>query len=422
MPRFETKKFYVFFLFNCCLNLQELVRGGLSFGQTPGVLFSSGITWIEMRRTSLHTLRDFGLGKNKLEDIIEEEVDNFLQYIDYNLINTPITMTTFFHIPILSSLWRIISGKSLKVGDPTIEKLIKLVDLFTNEPGNPLLVLSFNQLWLYKILNGMGMFHNQMAHYELLKYCQEMVDTHKEKHIDGENPLTFIEALLHKIQTNDDMDHPLSKTLGELNLVNALLDIFVAGSDTTSTTLNWAMLFMIQHPEVQTNVRQELCQKIGMKKAKMSERSLIPYTEAVLHEISRKSNILPMSVFHYSNSKFQAGSYEIPQDTIIIPLIGDVMNDPIHFPNPAKFHPERYLQEEENGHLKFVPHPRVIPFGVGKRRCLGEIVARTSLFKFFTAIIQRYKIVSGQMEPIEAESNHGFVQAPMPYKLKFVKI
>ena len=208
-----------------------------------------------MRKTSLHTLRNFGLGKNILEDIIEEEVDNLLQYIDDNLIDTPITMTTFFHIPILASLWRIISGKSLKVGDPTIEKLMELVDLLTNEPGNPLLILSFNHLWLYKILNGMGIFHNQMANYELLKYCQEMIDAHKDKHIDGENPLTFIEALLHKIQTNDDTDHPLSKTLGELNLVNLLLDIFLAGSDTTSTTLNWAMLFMIQHPEVQTNIR-----------------------------------------------------------------------------------------------------------------------------------------------------------------------
>ena len=66
--------------------------------------------------------------------------------------------------------------------------------------------------------------------------------------------------------------------------------------------------------------------------------------------------------------------------------------------------------------------PRIIPFGVGKRKCLGEVIARTSLYKFFTAIIQKYKVVSGQDQPIFENRSLGFVTAPKPYKLKFVKI
>ena len=98
------------------------------------------------------------------------------------------------------------------------------------------------------------------------------------------------------------------------------------------------------------------------------------------------------------------------------------MHNSNHFPNPQKFDPERYLSRDSSGKQTFTSNPRVIPFGIGKRRCLGEVVARTSLFKFFTAIVQRYKIVNGQNEEIQETRSVGFVSAPKPYKLKFMKI
>ena len=87
----------------------------------PGVLFSSGKTWTELRRTSLHILRDFGLGKDSFEDIIEEEVDNLTNYIDQNFLNQPVDVSRLFNIAVLASLWRVISGDNLKIGDPKLE-------------------------------------------------------------------------------------------------------------------------------------------------------------------------------------------------------------------------------------------------------------------------------------------------------------
>ena len=79
----------------------------------------------------------------------------------------------------------------------------------------------------------------------------------------------------------------------------------------------------------------------------------------------------------------------------------------------------RYLVAQDYSEdVKFQPHPKVIPFGIGKRRCLGEVFARMVLYKFFTALVQKYEIVSGQSEPISNTRNFGFIKAPLKYKQK----
>ena len=153
--------------------------------------------------------------------------------------------------------------------------------------------------------------------------------------------MTLTEAFLHKIQQTSDKNSPFYGDTGELNLLNVLLDLFVAGSDTTAVTLDWAMLFMIQNPDIQTKVRQELNQNIGSKKLKMSDKNNIPYTEAVIHEIQRRGNIAPLSLIHQTTTNIDIGPYSVPSKTRIIPFIGDILNDPEHFPEPSKFKPER---------------------------------------------------------------------------------
>ena len=146
---------------------------------------------------------------------------------------------------------------------------------------------------------------------------------------------------MHKIQETSDTKSPFYGDTGELNLYSVLLDLFVAGSDTTAVTLNWAMLFMIRNPIIQTKVQQELKENIGTGKLKMNDKSKIPYTEAVIHEIQRRGNIAPLALIHQSTDNVDIGPYSVPPKTLIIPLIGEILNDPKHFPEPSKFKPER---------------------------------------------------------------------------------
>ena len=351
-----------------------------------------------------------------MKEMIDGEANNLIQHIEDQWINTPLEVSKFFNISVLSSLWRMISGESLKINDPKLTKLCKLVQIAIAETGDPIFIVSQKSAHLFKFLNKIG----ASRHFEIMKiivgYCKDAIMSCKQQNIDGDNPLSFIEAMLHKIQNNNDATSTLHGDLGELNLLNILVDFFFAGSDTTSASLNWAMLFMITHPDVQTNVREELIN------AKLSDQSHTPYTDAVIHEISRRGNIAPLALLHQTSKTVEIKQFCIPSKTLIVPMIGEVMHDPEHFPNPMQFNPDRYLTKNADGSLKFMPHPRVIPFGIGRRRCLGENLARATLYQFFTAIILKYEIISGQDEPILELPTSGLVKYPQPFKLKFVKL
>ena len=375
-----------------------------------------------MRRSSLHVLRDLGYGKTTLEDIIEEEIEKLMQHIDDNWLDTPLDISEFFNISFLASLWRIISGEQLKIDDPKLKKLLSHIRQMIKEFTNPLVQMSFDSYWLSEFIHRFGITSFNKVVKDTLDFVNEYIEIQKTKHIDGDNPLTFIEAFLHKIQNTNDKDHPLYAERGILNLKNTLFDLFLAGSDTTSSTLNWAMLYMILNPEVQNKVRQEINTNVGARRPKVSDRNNTPFTEAVIHEIQRKGNIAPVAVFHRTSKAVNIGRFEIPDDSLIITNLGEILNDPEHFPDPHEFRPERYLTNEVDGSLKFTPHQKVIPFGIGKRRCLGETLARMSLYKFLTSLVQKYEIVSGQDTPIEDKYATGFVLVPQPYKLKFRKL
>ena len=114
----------------------------------------------------------------------------------------------------------------------------------------------------------------------------------------------------------------------------------------------------------------------------------MPYTNAVILESFRMASLIPFAVPHYALSDITIGEYVIPKGAGIFPSLINVMYDPDHFPEPHQFKPERFL--DNNGNYKHDDH--VVPFGVGKRYCLGQSLAEKQLFLFFVGILQKFNI------------------------------
>ncbi|XP_006025741.1 cytochrome P450 2K6-like [Alligator sinensis] len=170
------------------------------------------------------------------------------------------------------------------------------------------------------------------------------------------------------------------------NLKNLVLNLFSAGTEATSTTLRWGLLLMMNDPEIQQKVQNEIATVLGSNLPCGEHRTKMPYTNTVVHEIQRFANIVSMNGPHSATMDVTLKGYFIPKGTYIIPFLGSVLQDKSQWEKPGDFYPEHFLDPEG----KFVKKEAFMPFSAGRRMCAGETLAKMELFLFFTSLLQRF--------------------------------
>jgi len=172
---------------------------------------------------------------------------------------------------------------------------------------------------------------------------------------------------------------------------------------------------MARYPEVQKKVQDELDAVVGHGLASsLQDKPKLAYTEAVLMEIQRYANIVPNGVNHCSSKDMVVNGMTIPAGTLFMPLMVELLKGS-YWGDGEVFRPERFL--DSNGSCKKDNH--LIPFSIGKRQCLGETLAKTELFLFFTGLVARFNIepeIEGEL-PSE-DYNNGITILPKPFHLR----
>ncbi|XP_061433365.1 LOW QUALITY PROTEIN: cytochrome P450 2D6-like, partial [Lethenteron reissneri] len=202
-----------------------------------------------------------------------------------------------------------------------------------------------------------------------------------------QNPRDLIDTYL--TQFENDKDNPNS-SFSEENLM-LILDLFVAGTETTFTTLRWGLLFMMIYPDIQARCHEEIDRVVGLKRLPHTEdRHNLPYTvDAVIHEIQRfGSNVVPLGVGHTTTKDVVFQEYLIPKNTLVMLNLMSVLNDESQW-KTHKFNPNNFL--DING--QFVKPDTFLPFSAGPRICLGEHLAKVELFISFISLLQHLRII-----------------------------
>ncbi|KAH9022741.1 cytochrome P450 [Lactarius deliciosus] len=170
-------------------------------------------------------------------------------------------------------------------------------------------------------------------------------------------------------------------------LVGAL---FVAGAETTSTTMSWWTLAMIAHPEVQKRAHIELDTVVGRSRTPtFSDAPNLPYIQAIVKEILRWRPALPFSLPHSTTEDDWYDGMFIPKGTICLPNLFQFNRDPSYGDDAADFRPERFL----DAHGKILPGPAETredghgTYGIGKRACVGKYIANESLFIYIATAL-----------------------------------
>ncbi|GJW06710.1 geraniol 8-hydroxylase-like protein [Tanacetum coccineum] len=154
-----------------------------------------------------------------------------------------------------------------------------------------------------------------------------------------------------------------------MHIKNLLVDLFLAGTETSSNTTEWAMTELLLNPNMFSKVREEVSTAIG-KDGKIQEAKLLdlPYLQAVIKETMRLHLAVPLLIPHKTETEVKLGKYIIPKNTQILVNAWAMARDPRYWENPTMFKPERFVGNDLNymgQHFKF------LPFGSGRRMCPG---------------------------------------------------
>ncbi|XP_051652697.1 cytochrome P450 2J2-like isoform X2 [Manacus candei] len=394
---------------------EVLVNQGENFLERPempseifskmGLISSNGHLWKAQRRFTLSTLRNFGLGKRSVEERIQEEcrflVDAFKDE-QGNPFDPQFTLTNAVSNVICS----LIFGNRFDYHDEDFQKLLKLMYEMTALNGTIAAQLYNSFPSIMKFLPGahQTIFRNS----KLLKsYMQEQINKHKEDWNPSESR-DYIDSYLQEIAKDKGSD-----TFQEEHLVACTLDLMFAGTETTSSTLRWALLFMALHPEIQARVQAEIDAVIGQaRQPVLEDRNNMPYTNAVIHEVQRKANIVPFNVPRMAAKDTILDGFFIPKGTMLLTNITSVMFDKNEWESPDTFNPGHFLNDG-----KFWKRESFLAFSIGKRACLGEVLARSELFLFFTSLLQKFTFQAPPDTTLSLHPMMGITMAPQPYKI-----
>ncbi|CAB4040512.1 steroid 17-alpha-hydroxylase 17,20 lyase-like [Paramuricea clavata] len=170
-----------------------------------------------------------------------------------------------------------------------------------------------------------------------------------------------------------------------------MVNVVAVGSETSSTWLTWFFLYNVLYPNVQSKIYEELGAVVGRDRLpNWKDAESLPYLQATLCEVERASGMATLAGSNAIRDTTIAG-YHIPKGTFVCLNLPKVHEDNREWPEPEKFKPERFLDEDG----KFVGWNKLhgfMPFGIGRRECPGQTLAKIMLFSFASILLHRYKI------------------------------
>ncbi|XP_020597702.1 geraniol 8-hydroxylase-like isoform X2 [Phalaenopsis equestris] len=178
--------------------------------------------------------------------------------------------------------------------------------------------------------------------------------------------------------------------LSRKTIISFLIDLFVAGSDTSTTTLEWAMVELLRRPELMARARDEIATVIGLEReVEESDISRLPFLQAVLKETLRFHPPAPLLVPHKTEERTEINGYTVPKNSQVLVNVWAIGRDEQVWENPDCFMPERFAggcEIDFRGH-----HFELLPFGSGRRICPGMPLGVRMVQLMLASLLQSFE-------------------------------
>ncbi|BFZ07831.1 hypothetical protein BsWGS_10870 [Bradybaena similaris] len=407
----------------CVKHADYIVNAEYSFADViigeydKGIIAARDNNWKEQRTTSLSILRSFGMGKNLMADKIQEEVTFILKKLE-SFKGQPEDVTLLLNISVSNVICSVTVGQRFEYEDPFFVRFMFLLKNILKYGRSVAILTPFKFLYylpgdLFKIKEWVK------ASIEINeRFSKAYVNKLKHTYSKNEEPENFFVAYIKEMKKLNDKG--VDTHLDEANLVTIIRLLFLAGTETTSTTIAWCLLFMLHHPEVQEKVYREIEANVRTERTpNMSDKPKLVYLNAVIMETLRFASLVPVGLLREVSATFEVRGFTFPKGSILWPVLDSVHYEKKIWGDPENFRPERFI--DKNGAL--INREELIPFSIGRRICLGEAMAKMELYLFLSAMFQRFKF-----EPADKSGNlptlkesFGTTCVPKPFKLRFIE-
>ncbi|KAK7401531.1 hypothetical protein VNO78_13080 [Psophocarpus tetragonolobus] len=311
---------------------------------------------------------------HSFREIREEEVEIMMHNIR-NSNSSPVNISEVVSTISNNVVCRVALGR--KYDGKTGREFKRLLFEFTELLGS--FVVGDYVPWLGWLSSVSGLYGRaERVAKELDEFLDEVIEEHIVRGVNEiEEPVVELDAEAHRdfvdvllwIQRTNALGFSVDRTV----IKALILDMFAAGTDTTSTSLEWAMTELLRHPITMKKLQDE-CRSVAGDRKHITEEDLghMQYLKAVLKETLRLHPPIPLLVPRQSMQDIKLNGYHIKAGTRVIFNAWAIARDPKNWDQHEEFKPERFL----NSSVEVKGNDfELIPFGAGRRRCPGIMFA-----------------------------------------------
>ena len=357
---------------------KEIMGGTLSTSDyTPTYLFE--------KKVFVSAMHIFGAGIEQASVRASHAVDIVMKEIE-NKPGRSFSPKNLLESSIVVHLWEWLTSKKIGLDDPIVKEMIEIDAIM----GRQALIVTVYQLFPF-LCYLPTQFTRDIKRAQQLR--EKIFPPEYRSQDESYNPGTVRNLTDSFISAYEkELAKEVRKDIGskDIAIPGLMMNVVVVGSETTSTWLTWFFLYMVLYPKVQSKIHEELDEVVGRDRLpNRQDAENLPYLQATLCEVGRVSH---MTTLVASNTirDITIGGYHIPKGTLVGLNLPKVQSDERDWAEPEKFKPERFLDHDG----KFVGWNKLhgfIPFGIGRRECPGQSLARVMMFSFASMLLHHYK-------------------------------
>ncbi|KAK3593222.1 hypothetical protein CHS0354_002756 [Potamilus streckersoni] len=382
-----------------------------------GLIFTSGTLWKTQRKFTLTCLQDLGFGRNSFEVCIADEAKILIELMEQNA-DASINLKVLLRMCVSNVMCGIVFGRRFSHDDKQFLEVVANISEDAKHLGNASILMNcfpFLQYLPGDLLGTKTITENNQV---LQNFLEELYQSH-ESTLDESYPRDFMDLYLIEMKRNSTLLTKEENTYSEAQLKALVADLFGAGTETTSTTLLWVILYFLHYPDVQEKCFDELQTVLGLERSpSFDDRTNLPYGEATIMETLRIADVAPLAVPHATTRDVYFQGFRIPKESSILINLDSIFHDRDIFKDPGEFRPERFL--DSSGQV--IKPEEFIPFSCGRRICIGEKVAQMELFIFLTSMMQKFQFLPEDPYHLpDLEGNLGIVYSPKDFQVRIVR-